>query len=322
MGVESEHKVVTGFSRQDVLRILGIRAAQFGAWERSGLIPQKSSYSFPEMVQLRKLRDLAASHISAARIRASVDAMQSVSGMAQPLLQAQALRTGSRLTFRVNDGVVDPITGQFVFDFDRPKRGIAEVGNAAGVQASRDLRVRNLFLEAIRREEQGGTAEAASIYEQILSIVPKHAPACINLGTIYYNQRQFEASAELYRRATLADPDYALAYFDLGNVLDELKRLPEAIESYRRAIELVPTYADAHYNLALALERLGESRKALRHWSAYVKLDATGPWANHARTQIHRILDRETLTIVSRGDRHPASADLSPEASNSPIISR
>ena len=83
-------------------------------------------------------------------------------------------------------------------------------------------------------------------------------------------------------------------------MLDELERLPDAIEAYRNAIQLVPKYADAHYNLALAYERIGERRRALRHWTVYLKLDPVGPWANHARTQSRKILSREKLTIVHR----------------------
>jgi tetratricopeptide (TPR) repeat protein len=143
--------------------------------------------------------------------------------------------------------------------------------------------------------------EATQLYEEILAVEPAHAPACINLGTIYYNQRQFAKAESLYRRATVADPHYALAFFDLGNVLDELKRLPDAIAAYRTAISLVPTYADAHYNLALALERQGEARRALRHWMIYSKLDPVGAWANHARGQAKKILGLEKLAIVHRG---------------------
>jgi tetratricopeptide (TPR) repeat protein len=91
-----------------------------------------------------------------------------------------------------------------------------------------------------------------------------------------------------------------LAYFDLGNVLDELERPDESIAAYLRAVELAPRYADAHYNLALAFERKGECRAALRHWRAYVKLDRTGPWAEHARGQIRKLLDSEELTVVWR----------------------
>ncbi len=98
----------------------------------------------------------------------------------------------------------------------------------------------------------------------------------------------------------MADPGYVLAYFDLGNVLDELERLDESIAAYLKAVALSPRYADAHYNLALAYERMGQSRCALRHWRAYIKLDNHGPWADHARGQIHKLLSRERLAIASR----------------------
>jgi tetratricopeptide (TPR) repeat protein len=107
----------------------------------------------------------------------------------------------------------------------------------------------------------------------------------------------------MYRQATVADPEYALAFFDLGNVLDEQQRLPEAIVVYEQALKLVPGYADAHYNIALAYERMKEPRKALRHWTAYAKLDPTGPWASHARQQAKRILAAEPLAIICRHGR-------------------
>jgi tetratricopeptide (TPR) repeat protein len=86
-------------------------------------------------------------------------------------------------------------------------------------------------------------------------------------------------------------------------VLDELERLDEAVAAYRKAIALAPRYADAHYNLALAYERKGQPRPALRHWQAYVKIDNRGPWADHARGQIAKLLSREPLAIVARAER-------------------
>jgi tetratricopeptide (TPR) repeat protein len=153
----------------------------------------------------------------------------------------------------------------------------------------------------VRLEERGKTQEAMTHYEAILALDSAHAPSCINLGTIQYNQRRFIDAEGLYRRATEADPKYALAFFDLGNVLDELQRLPEAIEAYSTAIRLVPHYGDAHYNVALAYERVGDRRSALRHWTTYIKLDPIGPWSNHARIQVRKILEREKLSIVHRG---------------------
>jgi len=72
----------------------------------------------------------------------------------------------------------------------------------------------------------------------------------------------------------------------------------EAIQAYRTALQLAPTYADAHYNLALAYEKIRQPRKALQHWQAYVKLDSTGPWSIHARNQIQRILQADSLKLV------------------------
>ena len=85
-------------------------------------------------------------------------------------------------------------------------------------------------------------------------------------------------------------------------MLDELNRLDESIAAYRKAVALSPRYADAHYNLALAYERTGQPRAALRHWQAYLKVDNRGPWADHARNEIGKLLSREQLSIAARAN--------------------
>ncbi len=314
MSVGSENFTLTQYSREDVLRILRIRNKQLNVWERSGLVSHSATYSFQDLVQLRKLRDLRATRLSVANIRAGIHAMRQVCGIANPLLEAGAVSNGTKLAFRLSGAMMEPIARQFVFDFDLPRKNqLAEVSSAASHQAARESQVQRLFFEAVRLEERGKPSDAVSFYESILVLDSCHAPACINLGTIQYNRRQFIEAEQLYRRATIADPNYALAFFDLGNVLDELQRLPEAIEAYRTAIRLVSHYGDAHYNVALAYERAGDRRAALRHWTAYIKLDPTGPWSNHARAQARKILEREKLSIVHRGssgryDYHPRRA--------------
>lgn len=290
------------YSRQDVLRILHISSRQLSAWEKVGLIGAASDYGFEDLVQLRKLRDLRAMRVSAAHISASVRAMRAVSGMANPLLEAGVARRGPRLVFRHSGSAMDPIARQFEFDFEAGGARLAAVDDGAAAVIQRQSETGGLFFEAVRCEEQGKIAEAMALYEETLTM-GEHAPAAINLGTILYNQRQFERAEQLYRRATLANPGYALAFFDLGNALDELQRLSEAVEAYRTAIRLSPGYADAHYNLALSYERSNERRRALRHWTAYARLDPVGPWSNHARMQARKILEREQLKIVWRGTR-------------------
>jgi tetratricopeptide (TPR) repeat protein len=298
-------RTVNRYRREDVVRILRLPQRQLAAWERAGLIASSELYSFDELVQLRKLRDLAATRISVKSIRRSVDAMQKVSGMVNPLLESVAVRKGSRLEFRQWGALVDPMTRQMSFDFElNLSAGLAVVRRNGSEKANLAVEVQEMFLRAVRLEENAETlTESKDVYQRILDLQPCHAAAAINLGTIHYNQRDFAGAEGLYRRATESDPDYALAFFDLGNVLDELQRLDEAIVAYERALKLVPQYADAHYNLALAFERRGEPRRALRHWSAYVQLDPTGPWASHARAQARRILGGERLAIVARHGR-------------------
>lgn len=294
---------MTRYSRQDVLRILHLRARQLTAWEQAGLIPANENYSFEDLSQLRTLRTLRATRITAKGIRESVEAMRRAAGMGNPLIETTAVSRGTHLAFRHNGALVDPVTRQLAFDFEAgTKRQLSIVGSAPPAEPEPD--VQDLFQRAVRLEEDPATiTEAAALYHRILTIRPLYAAAAINLGTIHYNLREFSLAEQFYRRATEADPEYALAFFDHGNVLDEMKRLPDAIAAYQRAIALVPHYADAHYNLALAYERQGMRRRSLRHWLTYVRLDPIGPWANHAKAQAKSILSTERLSIVSRAGR-------------------
>jgi len=296
---------VSRYCREDVLRILRLPIRQLTAWEKAGLIASSENYSFDELVQLRKLRDLTATRISVKSIRQSVDAMQKVSGMANPLLESVAVLHGSRLAFRQWGALVDPMTRQMAFDFELvPSNGMAVVRKNGQELTPNYSDLHEMFLRAVRLEDiPGRLEEAKSVYQTILEIQPGHAAAAINLGTIFYNEKDFVQAEQRYRQAVGADPEYALAFFDLGNVLDEMQQLDEATAAYQKAVALVPHYADAHYNLALSYERQGQRRRALRHWLAYVRLDPTGPWSSHAKEQARKILNAEKLSIVSRGGR-------------------
>jgi len=267
---------------------------------------------------LRTLRSLREDDVSAASIRHSVSAMKAVAGMKNPLVEATVVRNGSRIAFRHLGAMVDPIRRQLIFDFDRAgqKNAVAEAVLALAVPSTASLRVQqDQFLAAVQAEEAGDKSRAVQLYTEILKADPTYAAAYINLGTIYFHLRQYGRAEELYRKATEADPGYVLAFFDLGNVLDELERLDESIEAYRHATELAPRYADAHYNLALAYERKGERRSALKHWQEYVRLDRSGPWADHARIQIRKLLGREKLSIAWRTDRFVPPAKKQPDLS-------
>ncbi|HEX7284580.1 MAG TPA: tetratricopeptide repeat protein [Candidatus Angelobacter sp.] len=296
--MENTRDNVERYHREDVLRILRVTARQLAGWEKAGLFPIKEAYSFFDLLQIKKLRDLRAKRVRPAVIRDSLRAMQQqVAGMENPLLEAGTFATRSRVVFRHKGAAVEPIAGQFVMDF--ADRELVEQPKITAFRAAETAA--DFFNRGVTMEEDPKTQDEAMIsYQKCVELDPTHAAAFINLGTLCYNRHDYVLAERYYRKAVEVDPRYALAYFDLGNVLDETGRLAEAINAYEAAISLAPTYADAHYNLALAYDKARQPRKALRHWEAYARLDSLGPWAIHARNQIKKILAGETLRVVKK----------------------
>jgi tetratricopeptide (TPR) repeat protein len=289
------------YSRADLLRILHLTPRQLANWERVGLVTSAESYSFADLLEIKKVRDLCAMSVRPAVIRESLDAMRKqAAGVEKPLLEAGVWSTKKhRVAFRHDGKLLEPIAGQFLMDFSEREKVVTSTPVPRSEPTPRENEAAAWFARGISLEEDPGTqTEAIAAYHKVLEIDPQHAAAHINLGTLYYNRQDFSLAERHYRQAIETDPRYALAYFDLGNVLDETGRVQEAIQTYKTALTLAPTYADAHYNLALAYEKLREPRKALKHWQAYIKLDTSGPWSTHARGQIKRILQADGLKLV------------------------
>src|SRR6478672_11516909 len=106
------------YSRADLLRILQLTARQLAAWEKAELVATAETYSFFDLLQIKKVRDLCARKVRPAVIRQSLQAMQKqVAGMENPLLEAGAYTTGHRVAFRHEGKLLEPIAGQFLMDF-------------------------------------------------------------------------------------------------------------------------------------------------------------------------------------------------------------
>jgi tetratricopeptide (TPR) repeat protein len=279
---------------------LHVTPRQLANWERIGLLTSAETYSFSDLLEIKKVRDLCAMSVRPTVIRESLEAMRKQStGVEKPLREAGAWSTKRhRVAYRHDGKLLEPIAGQFLMDFSEREK-VVTTPVPRHEPSPREHEAAAWFARGIALEEDPGTqAEAIAAYHRVLEIEPVHAAAHINLGTLHYNRQDFVLAERHYRQALEADPRYALAYFDLGNVLDETGRVAEAIQTYKTALQLAPTYADAHYNLALAYEKLRQPRLALKHWQAYVKLDTAGPWSVHARSQIKRILAADGLKLV------------------------
>jgi len=219
------------YSRADLLRILRLTARQLASWEKAELVAAAESYSFFDLLQIKKVRDLCAKKVRPAVIRESLRAMQKqVAGMENPLLEASAFSTGGhRIAFRHEGRLLEPIAGQFVLDFSPDQKVLSRTPVLPLRPDPKESDVAELFARGIALEEDPRThTEAIATYLKVIDREPSHAAAHINVGTLYYNRQDYGLAEKHYRAAIESDPRYALAYFDLGNVLDETGRVQEA----------------------------------------------------------------------------------------------
>jgi predicted O-linked N-acetylglucosamine transferase (SPINDLY family) len=95
----------------------------------------------------------------------------------------------------------------------------------------------------------------------------------VNLGNIYYHQRNLEAAAECYRQAVRLAPDVASTRCILGRVLRELGKAADAEASFRRALRIAPADCTAQHFLGLALLDQGKYDEARASLEAALALE-------------------------------------------------
>jgi tetratricopeptide (TPR) repeat protein len=284
------------FSRQDLLRILRISRRELDSWQKSGLVPVADRYTFSDLIALKTLHKLRQNQIPVKRIQRSMEMLRrKLVEVERPLTELKIASDGRRIVVSYAGAMMDPFTGQYLFDFEtRPLGAAVRALKRMAPATSHDSPQRRQeaeawFVKGLRLEEDPATLQQAlDAYQRAIELNPEAAGAYINLGTIHYNLHHLDEAERCYRRAAEIDPQYALACFNLGNVYDERGQLEAARSHYEAALRLQPGYADAHYNLALVLEKQGQKAKAMQHWRKYLKLDPASPWASYARQQLAR----------------------------------
>jgi tetratricopeptide (TPR) repeat protein len=201
-------------------------------------------------------------------------AMKAVAGMANPLLEACVVRTGTRLAFRHRGAMVDPIRRQLLFDFERwagliRRRPAPSLYSAAPAGVALPRGVQDRFLAAVQAEEAGEKQRA------IAALRGDSGDRSGVRGGLHQpgNHSLPPAPVMAAPRSSTAAPrrpiPYVLAYFDLGNVLDELQRLDESIAAYRQALRWRPAMPTPTTTWRWPTSARGSAPPALRHWQAY-----------------------------------------------------
>jgi tetratricopeptide (TPR) repeat protein len=297
------------YSRDEVRRLLGVSARQLTSWEREKFVSTGGSFGFSDILALRTLIELRENKISPARIRKALAALRAkLKEVTNPLTELRIYSHHGKIQVQFAGQRMEPMSGQLLLDFDEEEISKllsfpAQSDEAAG--AGRKHRARreaeHWFETGLALEQTGAPVEEIiAAYRKASELDPGSAGALVNLGTVYFNLRDWRQAENHYLKALEADAQYALAHFNLGNLYDEQGKRPLALEHYLAALRIHPNYADAHYNLALLYQSSGWPLKAVRHWKLYLKLDPGSSWAAIARRELTKLRE-STIVPGSQG---------------------
>ena len=281
--------------------MLHVSEQQLRSWERHGLIPGVTTFSFSDLIALKTLQKLRENRIPPRKIGRALTALKKkLSHVEQPLSELKIFSDGRTIAVQIAGQKMEALTGQLLFNFDAAELGsLKSFASKPAYDRGSERQAEGFFQQGLALEETGAPIEEAiQSYKKAVELNPAAAGALVNLGTIYYRQRNYTEAERHYQQAIQVDSNYPLAHYNLGNLFDEQGDLARAEEHYTTALRLNPNYADAHFNLALLSERQGEFLKAVRHWKSYLRLDSTGTWATIARRQLEKL--REAALIRPR----------------------
>lgn len=180
--------------------------------------------------------------------------------------------------------------------------------------------------EGVALHDGGRFADAAAIYEAILSENPNAAQALVELclswsasgdyekalasalrgaeykspwlgqfyslaGECYEKTQRAEQAVPFFQAAIGAQPDNFLAYYELGVTCAGLKRLNEAREALKAAVALAPDQPDPHYALGMVLRAEGLRVPALLALSRFLVLEPETDRAKGAVRIVSESLD-------------------------------
>ncbi len=248
-------------------------------------------FTFQDVVLLRTAVELQAAKIPPRKILSALKKLRATLPEELPLTGLRISAVGNDVTVRDGRSQWHADTGQLVMDFEvAADRGTVALFKRPALVASIVLRPvdekkerARPFAAPLRDDatavfsrgealEASDPAAAEAAYRKVLALDADHADAYLNLGALLCEGRRCREAVELYDLALRRHPGEALLHFNRAIALEDQGRNAEALAGYHESLRLAPDLADAHYNVARLHEQLGDAKQAVRHFSAYRRL--------------------------------------------------
>jgi predicted O-linked N-acetylglucosamine transferase (SPINDLY family) len=156
-------------------------------------------------------------------------------------------------------------------------------------------------------------ARAVTLFDQAIDIDPNNAAAHCNRGAALQELSQWDAALASYEQAIALASDYFEAYYNRGNVLKDLEQFAASLDSYDRAIALKPDHAESHSNRGIVLAELEQWQAALESYGRAIALKPNYAEAHYNMGNALCVLKRFDAALASY-DRAIALKPDYPEA--------
>lgn len=276
------------YTLRDATALLGLSRSVILRLVASGYVspargPRREyRFSFPDMVLLRTAQGLQAAQIPPRHIVRSLRRLRERLPAQMPLAGLRIAAIGREVVVRDGGTPWQADSGQLLFDFEvAPATGTVQVLRPRAQQSSQrqadpppaSISAAEWFTRAVALEDKDPAAAEAA-YRQAIAAAPDAPEAYLNLGVLLGDAGRHTEAEAVYLAGLERRADQPLLHFNLGVVLEDQRRFDDAIPAYESALALDPGMADAHYNLARLHDQLGHARQAIRHFSAYRRLQA------------------------------------------------
>jgi tetratricopeptide (TPR) repeat protein len=299
---------------------LGIRVGVVRRWARLGIInPVRRVFRLPyfdvqEVTGVRRLQELLEAGVTRSRIEESLADLQHIlPSFDRPILQLELLARDSRVVFRDEAGLLDPSSGQRVFDFEPPsgtsastvapsssgeantrrtEEGAPQQSSASPSPLTDEHAIQqswtaeDWFEHGGRLLEEDRPEEAVEAFRLSLMDAPGDPETQFHLADALVRSGSLAAALERYHMAVELDHDYIEAWTQLGCVRSQLGDRQGALDAFDIALAAHPEYPDALYFKATALAEEDRHDEAAELWRAYLRRNSRGPWAEVAREQL------------------------------------
>lgn len=127
--------------------------------------------------------------------------------------------------------------------------------------------------DAQRAYQMGQLAQAARLYQEVLSTDPGHLEALYSLGMIFFQANQLEQAEALFSQVLRVAPDFVDGLCMRGVTLVKMNRTDEALACFKQAIAIKPDSVEALSNHATTLVQVGRYSEGLQELDRVLALN-------------------------------------------------